>query len=87
MKNILKEEETTVLLVMSGSEEITNSYAIDWMKKIPNYQKRFNPIITKADFLKDKNIEVYLNQINSLGLKNNPSLIINRSGSNSNYFI
>ena len=80
----LKEEETTVLLVMSGSEEITNSYAIDWMKKIPNYQKRFNPIITKADFLKDKNIEVYLDQIKSLGLKNNPALIINRSGSNSN---
>ena len=48
----LKEEETTVLLIMSGSEDVTNSYVIDWMKKIPNYQKRFNPIITKADFLK-----------------------------------
>ena len=80
----LKEEETTVLLVISGSEEVHNSYAIEWMKKIPNYQKRFNPIITKADYLKDKNIGVYLDQINSLGLENNPSLIINRAGSNSN---
>ena len=69
---------------MSGSEEITNSYAIEWMKKIPNYQKKFNPIITKADFLKEKNLGVYLDQINSLGLKNRPSLIINKSGSNKN---
>ena len=83
-EKFLKEDETTVLLVMSGSEEITNSYAIEWMKKIPNYQKKFNPIITKADFLKEKNLGVYLDQINSLGLKNRPSLIINKSGSNKN---
>ena len=34
----LKEEETTVLLVLSASEEITNSFATEFMKKIPNYQ-------------------------------------------------
>ena len=82
-EKFLKEEETTVLLVMSGSEEITNSYAIEWMKKIPNYQKRFHPIITKADFLKDKSIGMYLGQIKSLNLKNLPALIVNKSGSNS----
>ena len=77
-EKFLKEEETTVLLVISGSEEVTNSYATDWMKKIPGYNKRFNAIITKADFLKNKNLEVYLEQINSLNLENPPSLIINK---------
>ena len=59
----MKEKENTVLLVMSGSEEVTNSYTTEWMKKIPDYNKRFNAIITKADFLKNKNIRVYLDQI------------------------
>jgi hypothetical protein len=78
----LKEEETTVLLVLSGEEEITNAYTIEWMKKIPNYQKRFNPIITKADRI-NKKIELYLDEINSWGLQNNPALIINKAGDNS----
>ena len=77
----LKEEETTVLLVLSGEEEITNAYTIEWMKKIPNYQKRFNPIITKADRI-NKKIELYLDEINSWGLQNNPALIINKAGDN-----
>ena len=78
----LKEEETTVLLVLSGEEEITNAYTIEWMKRIPNYQKRFNPIITKADRI-NKKIELYLDEINSWGLQNNPALIINKAGDNS----
>ena len=77
----LKEEETTVLLVLSASEEITNSFATEFMKKIPNYQKRFNAIISKADYLKDKNLNEYMKQINLLGLINKPSLIINKSTS------
>ena len=77
----LKEEETTVLLVLSASEEITNSFATEFMKKIPNYQKRFNAIISKADYLKEKNLNEYMKQINLLGLINKPSLIINKSTS------
>ena len=77
-EKFLKEEETTVLLVISGSEEVTNSYATDWMKKIPGYNKRFIAIITKADFLKNKNLEVYLDQVKSLKLENPTSLIINK---------
>ena len=79
-EKFLKEKETTVLLVISGSEEVTNSYATEWMKKIPEYNKRFNAIITKADFLKNKSIGVYLDQINSLNLINPPSLLINKFG-------
>lgn len=48
------------------------------MKKIPDYNKRFSAIITKADFLKNKNLGVYLDQIKSLNLDNPPSLIINK---------
>ena len=77
-EKFLKEEETTVLLVISGSEEVTNCYATDWMKKIPGYNKRFIAIITKADFLKNKNLEVYLDQVKSLKLENPASLIINK---------
>ncbi len=77
-EKFLKEKETTVLLVISGSEEVTNSYAIEWMKKIPDYNKRFNAIITKADYLKNKNIGVYLDQIKSLNLEHDPSLIVNK---------
>ena len=80
----LKEDETTVLLILSGADEINNSYATEFMKRIPNYKKKFNPIITKADYLKGKDIGVYLDQINALGLSNQPSLIINKSGLNKN---
>ena len=75
-EKFLKEEETTVLLVISGSEEVTNSYATDWMKNIKGYNKRFNAIITKADFLKTKDLGVYLNQVKSLKLENPASLIV-----------
>ena len=40
----LKEEETTVLLILSGADEINNSYAIEFMKRFPNYKKRFNHV-------------------------------------------
>lgn len=79
-EKFLKEEETTVLLVISGSEEVTNCYATEWMKIIPDYKKRFNAIITKADLLIEKNIEVYLEQLKSLKLENPPSLLVNKFG-------
>ncbi len=62
---------------MSGKEDISNSYATKWMKNIPNYKKRFIPIITKADEL-GKEIGIYHTFIKTLELKNRPSLIINR---------
>jgi hypothetical protein len=77
----LKEKETTVLLVISGSEEPLNCYSTKWMQKIPDYKKRFNPIITKADLLIDtsnEKIDNYLEQIKKLELENPPSLLINK---------
>ena len=32
----LKEKETTVLLIISGSEEPLNCYSTKWMQKIPD---------------------------------------------------
>ena len=78
-EKFLKEKETTVLLVISGSEEVNNCYVTEWMKNnISDYNKRFNVIITKADFLKNRNIEVYLEQIKSLNIENRPSLLVNK---------
>ena len=77
----LREKETTVLLVISGSEEPLNCYSTKWMKKIPDYKKRFNAIITKADLLIDSDsdkYDSYLDQIKSLELENPPSLLINK---------
>ena len=79
----LKEKETTVLLVISGSEEPLNCYSTKWMKNIPDYRKRFNAIITKAGSLIDSSnnkYENYLDQIKSLELENPPSLLINKFG-------
>ena len=53
----LQEEETTVLLVLKGGEEITNSFATKFMLKIKNYQNRFNAIVTNSDNLKDRDIK------------------------------
>ena len=55
----LKEKETTVLLIISGSEVPLNFYSTKWMKNIPDYRKRFNAIITKADSLIDSNDDKY----------------------------
>ena len=77
----LREKETTVLLVISGSEEPLNCYSTKWMEKIPDYRKRFNAIITKADLLIDSDgdkYDSYLDQIKSLELENPPSLLINK---------
>ena len=77
----MREKETTVLLVISGSEEPLNCYSTKWMKKIPDYKKRFNAIITKADLLIDSDsdkYDSYLEQIKSLELENPPSLLINK---------
>jgi hypothetical protein len=77
-KKYLTKKVATVLLVISGSEEVNNSYATEFMKKIPDYNKRFNAIITKADTLKNRDINIYLDEIKSLNLENPPSLLVNK---------
>ena len=75
----LDDEETTVLLILNGSDDLTNSSVTDWMKKkkIKNYKSRFIPIVAKAD--KITNFEGKYKQLNSLGLINKPCIIINKN--------
>ena len=83
-KKYLKDEESKVLLVLSAAEEPNTFTVINLMRDIPNYKKRFIPIITKADSLKEKDINIYLRQIDKLELENKPTLIINKSSSYEN---
>ena len=75
----LNEKETTVLLILNGSDDLTNSSVTDWMKKknIQNYKYRFIPVVAKAD--KITNFEGKYKQLNSLGLINKPCIIINKN--------
>ena len=75
----LDDEETTVLLILNGSDDLTNSSVTDWMKKkkIKNYKNRFIPVVAKAD--KITNFEGKYKQLNSLGLANRPCIIINKN--------
>ena len=75
----LDEKETTVLLILNGSDDLTNSSVTDWMKKknIQNYKLRFIPVVAKAD--KITNFEGKYKQLNSLGLINKPCLVINKN--------
>ena len=75
----LQEEETTVLLVLKGGEEITNSFATKFMLKIKNYQNRFNAIVTNSDNLKDRDIKKYISQLKNLKLNNPISFVVNKS--------
>ena len=77
-KKFLKDKNTTVLLVISGSEEVTNSFAIDLMKDIPDYIERFLAIITKADKLIERDLDIYYKEIDALKLKNEPTLLVNK---------
>jgi len=87
IKKYLEKEETKVLFILSGIEEITNNFAVYWLKFnldcFKNYEERFYPVITKVDMCHYKNIdfEFYLNEIETLkklGFKNKPSLIANK---------
>ena len=77
-EKFLKDKNTTVLLVISGSEEVTNSFAIDLMKDIPDYNERFLAIITKADKLIERDLDIYYKEIDALKLKNEPTLLVNK---------
>ena len=76
-EKFLKGEETTVLLILSCTEEVTNCNVTRWMKNIPKYTKRFYAVITRADRF-DKDFDEYMKQINDLKLENPPSIVINK---------
>ena len=75
-EDFLEDEDTTVLLILNGGDDLTNSSVIDWMKKIKNYRKRFIPIVAKADLI--KNFEGKYKQLMNMKLNNKPCLIINK---------
>lgn len=79
-KRFLNKEEATVLLVVSGTEEVTNSAAIDLMRGIKNYKNRFSIVISKADLFKNKDIKLYMNEIKKLELSTSTSIIVNKCG-------
>ena len=79
-KRFLNKEEATVLLVVSGTEEVTNSAAIDLMRGIKNYKNRFNIVISKADLFKNKDIKLYMKEIKMLDLNTSTSIIVNKCG-------
>ena len=79
-KRFINKEEATILLVVSGTEEITNSAAIELMRGIKNYKNRFNIVISKADLFKNKDIKLYMKEIKKLELNTSTSMIVNKCG-------
>ena len=75
--DFLDNEETTVLLILNGGDDLTNSSVIEWMKKVRNYKNRFIPIVAKADLI--QNFEGKMKQLRGLKLNNKPCLIINKN--------
>ncbi len=78
----LDDEDTTVLLILNGGDDLTNSSVIEYMKKVKNYKNRFIPVVAKADLI--QNFEGKFNQLQKLGLKTKPCLIINKDKDNNN---
>ena len=79
-KRFLDKEEATVLLVVSGTEEVTNSAAIHLMRQIKDFENRFSIVISKADLFKNKNINLYMKEIKELKLSTCTSMIVNKCG-------
>ena len=73
----LDDSDTTVLLILNGSDDLTNSCVIEWMKKVKNYKQRFIPIVAKTD--KIQNFDAKFRQLKNMGLNNKPCLIINKN--------
>lgn len=74
--SFLNDEDTTVLLILNGGDDLTNSSVTEWMKKVNNYKNRFIPIIAKADLI--KNFEGKFKQLQKFELKTKPCLVINK---------
>ena len=76
-ESFLNDEETIVLLVLNGSDDLTNSCVTEFMKRINNYQNKFIPIVAKAD--KITNFDGKFKQLKGMQLHNKPCLIINKN--------
>ena len=76
-ESFLNDEETIVLLVLNGSDDLTNSCVTEFMKNIKNYQNKFIPIVAKAD--KIQYFEAKYKQLKGMNLYNKPCLIINKN--------
>ena len=76
-ESFLNDNDTTVLLILNGSDDLTNSSVIEWMKKAKNYKNRFIPIVAKAD--KIQNFDGKFKQLKNMNLNNKPCLIINKN--------
>ena len=76
-ESFLNDEETIVLLVLNGADDLTNCYVIEYMKGIKNYQNKFIPIVAKSDLI--KNFEGKFKQLKGMKLNNKPCLIINKN--------
>ena len=72
----LEDKETTVLLILNGGDDLTNSSVIQWMRKVKDYKNRFIPIVVKADLI--KNFEGKFKQLKGLELNHEACLIINK---------
>ena len=74
--SFLNNEDTTVLLILNGGDDLTNSSVTEWMKKVNNYKNRFIPVIAKADLI--KNFEGKFKQLQKFELNTKPCLVINK---------
>ena len=80
--SFLNDEETTVLLILNGGDDLTNSSVTEWMKKARNYKNRFIPVVAKADLI--QNFEGKFKQLQKFELNTKPCLIINRAKDDKN---
>jgi len=74
--SFLNDENTTVLLILNGGDDLTNSSVTEWMKKVNNYKNRFIPVIAKSDLI--TNFEGKFRQLQKFELNTKPCLIINK---------
>ncbi|ORX52168.1 P-loop containing nucleoside triphosphate hydrolase protein [Piromyces finnis] len=79
-RKYLMNEKTTVFLVITAGDEMDNMRSVQLMKEIPNYKKKFIPVISKSDMLNENNVNSIINQIKNLELKNKPYFIVNKHG-------
>ena len=78
----LDNEDTTVLLILNGGDDLSNSCVIEYMKKVQNYENRFIPVVARADLI--ENFNAKFEQLQSFGLNTKPCLIINKVKDNNN---
>jgi len=70
------DEDTTVLLILNGGDDLTNSSVTKWMKNAVNYKNRFIQVIAKSEQI--KKFEDKFNELKSFELNTKLFLIINK---------